>query len=104
MRSALSWEFVAVAGREVLMGRRGREGEAGALLVLLRLAFVRPWDERLESQMAVIEPEGVGRGRTEERTKARVHGGKERGGGVRMGTRGRGRWSICGCKARPRKS
>ena len=77
------------------MGRRGREGEgeAGALLVLLRLAFVRPWDERLESQMAVIEPEGVGRGRTEERTKARVHGGRE--GQRRRGEDGdAGTWSV----------
>ena len=59
---------------------------------------------RLESQMAVIEPEGVGGSPTEERTKARVVG--------RTGERKRRRSmdgdvaarSICGCKLRPRKS
>ena len=62
----------------------GRSGGGGPLPLGFPSSYVRPWGERLESQMAVIEPEGVarsvGRSRTEERTKARVVG-REDGGG-----------------------
>ena len=94
-RSSPSWSQLSRREGSV----NGQKWGRGPLPLGFPSSCVRPWGERLESQMAVIEPEGVarsvGRSRTEERTKARVvgrEGGEEWGRGrSAVAKRGRGK-------------
>ena len=66
------------------MGRcGGGEGPLG-----FPSSCVRPWGERLDSQMAVIEPEGVGREKSDGRKNESESGGKGGWSRRRMGRNG----------------